>query len=68
MSVVGFQSLTVDLPEDSPELRFGLQLYEGGILRMKKVLNVNNITMILEGPITGVEELIIGRGGLAVLR
>ena len=63
-----FQELSFDLPLDSPELMFGLNVYSAGNVIMKRTLYVNNIVLDLAGKLSGVEDLIIGTGGLAILR
>ena len=62
------QELTAELPYDSPELQFGLTVYPDGVLKMQKLLYVNNITLQVSGVVSGMEDLVIGRNGKAIIR
>ena len=56
------------MPDDSPELMFGLNVYNGATISMSATFYVNNIILDLAGQLSGVEHLIIGKGGEATLR
>lgn len=60
--------LISELPADSPDLQFGLQIYPGGVMSAEQYLFVNNITIELEGTLTGVENLVIGPRGKVILK
>lgn len=62
------QELTADLPQDSPELEYGLIIYPDGVLQTAKDFVVNNITIELEGILNGVENLRIGPGGNVIIK
>lgn len=62
------QELTADLPEDSPELQYGLIIYPDGQMQTARNFVVNNITVELEGILTGVENLRIGPGGHVIIK
>ena len=66
--LVGGQEFTFALPEASPELMYGLSVYTRGTVAMERTLYVNNILLDLAGILSGVEHLVIGRGGTAILR
>lgn len=63
-----FQKLILDMPADSPELKFGLNVYKNAKAAMSATFYVNNIVVDLAGQLEGVENLIIGKGGKATLR
>jgi hypothetical protein len=56
------------MPATAPELRYGLNVYKGAIVKMSSTLYVNSIIMMLEGQLSGVDNLIIGKGGNVTLR
>ena len=62
------QEVRIDMPDDSPELMFGLNVYNGATISMSATFYVNNIILDLAGQLSGVEHLIIGKGGEATLR
>ena len=62
------QEVQIDMPADSPELMFGLNVYSGATISMSATFYVNNIILDLAGQLRGVEHLIIGNGGEATLR
>lgn len=66
--VGNLQKMTADLPEDSPELQFGLIIYTGGQMGTAQTFVINDITVELEGTVTGAENLIIGPGGKFLLK
>lgn len=66
--VGNLQELTADLPADSPELQFGLIIYTGGLMGTAQTFVVNDITLELEGTVSGMENLIIGPGGKFLLK
>ena len=57
-----------ELPADSPDLQFGLQIYPGGMMSAEEYLFVYNITIELEGTLTGVENLVIGPQGRVIIK
>lgn len=60
--------MTTELPDDSPELQYGMFVYEGGIMQTKETTTVTGITIENEGTLEGVENLIIGPSGVIILR
>lgn len=60
--------MTTELPDDSPELQYGMFVYEGGIMQTKETTTVTGITIENEGTLEGVENLIIGPLGVIILR
>ena len=68
IAIFSFQNLGIGLPADSPELQFPLHIYPDGNVEMQRSLYVNNITLELAGIISGVDDLIIGSNGIAIIR
>ncbi|KAH3880038.1 hypothetical protein DPMN_003950 [Dreissena polymorpha] len=53
---------------DSPELQFGIFVYEFGTMLAEQTLTVKGITIENEGYLSGVEHLVIGPLGKITLR
>jgi len=53
---------------DSPELQFGIFVYNLGTMLAEQTLTVKGITIESQGIISGVENLVIGPGGTIILR
>ena len=62
------QFLNIELPDESPELQFGLKLYPNSTAEVEKLLYVHSITVEMEGLVAGVENLVIGSGGTVILK
>ena len=62
------QEFTASLPSESPELQFGMYVYNGGVLKADQTLTVSGITIENEGTLSGVEHLVIGPQGVIILR
>ena len=56
------------MPDDAPELMWGMSVYKDGIVSLSATLYVNDIDMDLEGELSGVEYLVIGKDGTVTLR
>ncbi|KAH3816418.1 hypothetical protein DPMN_117934 [Dreissena polymorpha] len=63
-----YQKISTSLPADSPELQFGLFVYELGTMLAEKTLTVKGITIENEGKLSGIEHLVIGPKGVIILR
>ena len=63
-----YQQFASSLPADSPELQFGVFVYELGTMLAEQVLTVTGITIENEGALSGVENLVIGPNGVIILR
>lgn len=63
-----YQEFAASLPDDSPELQFGMHVYEEGVMQAEQVLTVTGITIQNEGLLRGVENLVIGPNGKIILR
>ena len=58
----------MDLPANNPRLAWNIQLYERGELDMPAHLEVHDLTLVLEGTVTGVRNISVGKGGKVYLR
>lgn len=63
-----YQEFAASLPDDSPELQFGMFVYENGVMKAEQTLTVTGITIENEGSLKGVENLVIGPNGKIILR
>lgn len=63
-----YQTLITKLPEHLPELQFGILINPRGVLQTAKQLLVNSITIDNEGTVAGMENMIIGPGGVVYIR
>lgn len=63
-----YQNFASKLPADSPELQFGIFVYDYGVMLAEQVLTVTGITIENEGSLSGVENLVIGPNGVIILR
>ncbi|XP_033745591.1 uncharacterized protein LOC117331105 [Pecten maximus] len=66
--VGNLQVFSATLHVDSPELDFGLKIYQGGTMKAEEVLLVQGITIEFQGTLEGAEHLIIGPGGRIILK
>jgi hypothetical protein len=62
------QELTAELPRDSPELQFSIKSYPGSLMTADSTLTVHNVTLDIQGILSGVNTLIIGPYGDVILR
>ena len=62
------QDLTAELPRDSPELQFSVRSYPGSVMRADSTLTVHNVTLDMQGVLTGVDHLVIAPHGDVILR
>ena len=58
----------MDLPANNPRLAWNIQLYERAELDMPEHLEVHDLTLVLEGMVTGVKDISVGKGGKVYLR
>lgn len=63
-----YQEFEAILPDDSPELKFGIVVYETGVMMAEQTLTVTGITLANEGSLRGVEDLVIGPNGKFIIR
>jgi len=63
-----YQEIATSLPMDSPELQFGIFVYDLGTMLAEQTLTVKGITIENEGMLSGVEHLVIGPNGVIILR
>ncbi|WAR26294.1 hypothetical protein MAR_011998 [Mya arenaria] len=63
-----YQQISTSLPADSPELQFGIFVYDLGTMLAEQTLTVKGITIENEGALSGVEHLVIGPNGVIILR
>lgn len=62
------QQLTAELPRDSPELQFSIKSYPGSVMEAANTLTVHNVTLDIQGILTGVNTLVIAPYGDVILR
>ncbi|KAL4230250.1 hypothetical protein ACF0H5_010636 [Mactra antiquata] len=63
-----YQEFEASLPDTSPELQFGVIVYENGVMLAEQKLTVTGITLANEGSLRGVEDLVIGPNGKIIIR
>ena len=62
------KQLTASLPEDSPELQFGLSIYRNSIVKMDQQFIVRDIKVDIAGVVAGMEDLVVGKHAHVIIR